>query len=123
MGAAELGRVLRETRAGSGRSLRSVAGAAGISPTYLGKLERGEVKSPSPTVLHALSESLSAPYADLMEVAGYGATRKTSPRRAASNVLASALGVDTLTEREVSALTRYLALFREEEARRLDEDV
>jgi transcriptional regulator with XRE-family HTH domain len=38
---------LRETRLALGRSQRSIARAAGLSPSRLGRIERGEVRSPS----------------------------------------------------------------------------
>jgi GTP cyclohydrolase I len=66
-----LGARLLELRKGMGRSLKSVAGAAGISTTYLQKLERDQVKAPSPRILQALSAALEVPYGDLMELAGY----------------------------------------------------
>lgn len=66
-----LGRRLLQLRKHTGRSLKSVADAAGISTAYLQKLERDEVKAPSPHVLRALSGALEVPYSDLMELAGY----------------------------------------------------
>jgi transcriptional regulator with XRE-family HTH domain len=41
------GTELRETRLALGRSQRCVAKAAGVSPSRLGRIERGEVRSPS----------------------------------------------------------------------------
>ena len=52
---AELGRTLRSAREISGKSLKAVAEPAGISPAYLMKLERGDVTSPSPHILHRLA--------------------------------------------------------------------
>lgn len=52
-------------------SLKAVAEPAGISPAYLVKLERGDVKCPSPHVLHRLAQSLGADYLELMRRAGY----------------------------------------------------
>ena len=68
---AELGVNLRRVRAERGRSLESVAGEAGISATYLHKLERGNVASPSPRVLARVATALDVDYLRLMELAGY----------------------------------------------------
>ena len=67
----DLGPRLAERRRERGESLKTVADAAGISTAYLQKLERCEVKAPSPHVLRALAGALDVAYADLMAVAGY----------------------------------------------------
>lgn len=66
-----LGPRLLHLRKLKGRSLKSVAEAAGISTAYLQKLERDEVKAPSPHVLRALGGALDCRYSELMELAGY----------------------------------------------------
>ena len=43
----------------------------GISNAYLSQLETGKVQSPSPIVLHKLSELSGLPYAAVMQDAGY----------------------------------------------------
>lgn len=68
---ATLGEALVGQRAAAARSLRAVAGAAGISVAYLRKLEHDEVRSPSPAVLHALAATLGLDYGRLMSLAGY----------------------------------------------------
>jgi HTH-type transcriptional regulator, competence development regulator len=67
----ELGNELRKAREGKGASLVSVAGPANISATYLHKLERGVINSPSPRVLARLAVVLEVTYLRLMELAGY----------------------------------------------------
>lgn len=67
----KLGTALNGARASAGTSLEGVAGPARISATYLQKLERGWVKSPSPRVLARLADVLGVPYLDLMQLAGY----------------------------------------------------
>ena len=52
-------------------SLQAVASGAGISAPYLLKLERGEVRTPSPRVLSRLGSMLDLEYFRLMELAGY----------------------------------------------------
>jgi len=66
-----LGSRLREARGETRASLKLVANGAGISVAYLQKLERDEVKSPSPHVLRSLARTLRTSYGDLMRLAGY----------------------------------------------------
>jgi transcriptional regulator with XRE-family HTH domain len=66
-----LGAELSNVRSLSGKSLKTVAAEAEISPAYLQKLEGDEVKTPSPNILFKLSEALEVPYATLMDLAGY----------------------------------------------------
>ncbi len=67
-----LGCHLTSIRKQQGRSLRALAEAAGISTTYLRKLEADEVRSPSPHILRSVSEALDIDYPGLMARAGYG---------------------------------------------------
>ena len=67
----DLSTELSRARASSRRSLEAVAGPARISATYLQKLERGRVESPSPRVLARLAGVLGVPYLNLMQAAGY----------------------------------------------------
>jgi transcriptional regulator with XRE-family HTH domain len=119
MAAKELGATLFDVRQLRKRSLKSVADQAEISPAYLQKLERGDVKSPSPHVLLALGESLDIPYDRLMELAGYLVPRAGRRRREQPGVqvLAQALNSEQLTEDELAALAHYLAWYREEQER------
>jgi transcriptional regulator with XRE-family HTH domain len=59
-----LGRALRERREESGRSLRTVAVQAGISPTHLSEVERG-VKEISLGRLDGLARALDVPVGEL----------------------------------------------------------
>ena len=115
MAAGELGERLREIRALRGRSLRDVAQKTDISASYLQKLERGEVNSPSPNVLHALAKELKVPYSELMRLAGYVVPRGSRERTPMGNsVLAQALSSEDLTDEEAAELAKYLAWFREQ---------
>ena len=67
----ELGKALEARRKEREQSLAAVAGPANISATYLQKLERGRVTTPSPRVLRRLAGVLALPYLQLMELAGY----------------------------------------------------
>jgi len=107
----ELATALRNARRVQERSLRSVADGAKISPTYLQKLERGEVADPSPNVLHRLN------YGDLMRRAGYvvpTSHRGTMSARAGSRPITHALSSEPLTDEEETALTAYLRILRDQ---------
>jgi GTP cyclohydrolase I len=69
-----LGNRLRDLRKDGRRSLKSIADGAGISVAYLQKLERDEVKAPSPHVLRGLARTLDFSYTELMDLAGYAVT-------------------------------------------------
>jgi transcriptional regulator with XRE-family HTH domain len=107
-----LGLRLREVREMKKLSLKAVAEPAGISATYLQKLERDEVKAPSPHILFALSEVLKIPYSNLMELAGY--VIPASGERTEGSLLAYALSSEELTDDEAEALARYLSWYRHE---------
>jgi transcriptional regulator with XRE-family HTH domain len=89
-----------------------------MSATYLQKLERGEVESPSPHRLHRLADVLDVDYSDLMGLAGYVVPRTESNGNApGGSLLAQALSAEELTEEELSDLAEYLA-FKRQQARR-----
>jgi transcriptional regulator with XRE-family HTH domain len=104
-----LAETLRKTRGLRDRSVRSVADGADISATYLMKLEKGEIASPSPHVLHRLAEVLDLDYLDLMRQAGY-VVPETGGRH--SGAMAQALSSEELTEDEAHAVAAFLQLYR-----------
>jgi transcriptional regulator with XRE-family HTH domain len=114
--AASLGAQLHEVRRLKKKSLKAVAEPAGISAAYLQKLERDEVKRPSPHVLHALSEVLEVPYMALMEAAGYVVPSADQKKVKPGSVLAHALSSENVTDDEAEALARYLRWYRNEQA-------
>lgn len=113
MAAKELGAELRAVRGFKGLSLTAVAEDAGISATYLQKLERGEVEAPSPHRLHALSEALDISYTKLMELAGYIVPAANGDARGDVSLLAQALSAEQLTDEELTDLAEYLAFRRQ----------
>ena len=116
MAAASLGAQLHEVRRLKEKSLKAVADPAGISAAYLQKLERDEVKRPSPHVLYALAEVLDVPYMTLMEAAGYVVPVADQKKVKPGSVLAHALSSENVTDEEAEALARYLRWYRNEQA-------
>lgn len=110
----------RLRRARGERSLHAVAIPAEITPAYLQKLERNNVKKPSPNVLHALSEELDLPYDELMESAGYVVPSGDAGRVKENNVLTYALSSEKLTEEEAAHLLEYLDWYRHKKASDVD---
>lgn len=108
-----LGEQLREVRALREMSMKAVAEPGGISTAYLQKLERDEVKTPSPHILYRLAEVLRVPYPRLMALAGYVVpSTSDEPEREPQNLLAHALSSEDLSEDEQRELARYLAWYR-----------
>jgi transcriptional regulator with XRE-family HTH domain len=105
--------VLRRARQVRGLSGSEASRAAGISATYLGKLENDAVKRPSPHVLLQLSQALAVPYAELMRLSGYHFPGESTTKP--TETVAAALFAD-LTDDERDELLEYLAWYR---ARRL----
>jgi transcriptional regulator with XRE-family HTH domain len=110
--ASSFGAVLKRAREVRELSAGDAARAAGISAAYLSKLESDAVKRPSPHVLHALSEALSLPYADLMRLSGY---RVPGDVDGGTVVPAQTVGLalfSDLTDDEREELLEYLAWYR-----------
>jgi HTH-type transcriptional regulator, competence development regulator len=110
-----LGTLLADARKRKRLTLRAVQDAVGISNAYLSQLETGKVQSPSPIVLHKLSELYGLPYATVMQQAGYPlpetANDTDSPTRLAARV-------GPTTEEEEDALVDYLMFLRSRSQRR-----
>lgn len=113
----KLGSKLRQERELKERSLSAVAKAADISTAYLQKLEVGDVRQPSPHVLHALSAVLEIDYAELMRLAGYIVPSSGAGRPRRRNELTHALSSEELTEEEAEALAEYLNWYRSRQRR------
>lgn len=107
--AVQLGKTLRTARELKDRSLKAVAEPADISTAYLLKLEKGQVESPSPHILHRLADVLEIDYLDLMRKAGYIVGQEDTSRHGS---VAHALSGEPLTEDEERALATYLKLYR-----------
>ena len=107
--ARSFGAVLRQAREVRELSAVDAARSAGISTAYLSKLENDYVKTPSPHVLHQLSEALTVPYAELMRLNGYRVPGDDDQLPVDS--LGAALFAD-LTNDERIELLEYLAWYR-----------
>ena len=107
-----LGEQLRTVRKVRGLSLKAVAGPAQISTAYLQKLEAGEVRQPSPNVLHRLSEALEVPYAGLMELAGYVVPDPHGVL--AAHTFGQAVDASDLSDHERIAVAAFIAHLREQ---------
>jgi transcriptional regulator with XRE-family HTH domain len=107
--APSFGVVLKQARGVRGLSATDAARAAGISAAYLSKLESDAVKKPSPHVLHALSEALAVPYAELMRLSGYLVPGESNATP--SNTIGAALFAE-LSDDERNELIEYLAWYR-----------
>jgi len=114
MAAERLGRQLQKVRETRDLSLKAVADPAEISPTYLQKLERGEVRNPSPHILHRLARALDVSYVELMKLAGYVVPTEGGEAQASngSSVLAQALSSENLSEEEEWQVADFLAYLR-----------
>ncbi len=107
--APSFGAVLKQAREVRELSAVEAARAAGISAAYLSKLENDAVKTPSPHVLHQLSEALTVPYAELMRLSGYRVPG--TPDRTAAGTVGAALFAE-LSDDEREELLAYLAWYR-----------
>ena len=76
-----IGTCLRRVRLAQGRSLRDVAGEAGVSTGYLSEVERGR-KEASSEVLAAICRALGLDLADLLVAAQLELARWRTPRLA-----------------------------------------
>jgi HTH-type transcriptional regulator, competence development regulator len=112
--AERLGNSLRTARELKGKSLKAVAEPADISTAYLLKLEKGQVESPSPHILHRLASELGVDYLDLMRKAGYIVSDSGAP---SGGALTHALSGEPLTEDEELALATYLKMYRNGQVR------
>jgi transcriptional regulator with XRE-family HTH domain len=106
---AALGTTLRSVRELLGKSVKTVAEGARISPAYLVKLEKGDVTAPSPHILHRLAGALGVEYIELMRLAGYVMPDAHGQQ---VNALAQALSSQKLTDDEARAVAAYLKLYR-----------
>lgn len=107
----ELGEQLRSVRSALGLSLKAVAEPAEISTTYLQKLEGGEVRNPSPNILHRLAATLDVPYVELMRLAGYVVP---DAQGSAASPFEHALASSDLSDEERRAVAAFISHLRQQ---------
>ncbi|WP_280254309.1 helix-turn-helix domain-containing protein [Nocardia abscessus] len=90
----EVGRRLREIRAWRGQSLEVVAGLAGISFGYLGRLERGEQALSNRATLEALARALRVSPSEFYPAAGQAGSRAEGNESAHAGVVAIERALD-----------------------------
>lgn len=66
----EFGRILKQQRVMISLTLRKLAAVSGISPSHLGRIERGE-RFPSASVLQKIAKPLGFEESELFSLAGY----------------------------------------------------
>jgi transcriptional regulator with XRE-family HTH domain len=126
-----LGTELQKVRKMKGLSLSAVAKPAGISATYLQKLERNEVDEPSPLKLSRVAEVLGLDYSDVLRLAGYPipkAADSNEPEQsqtlidvdlatADASLLRQVLrSPEQVSDDELEQLARYLAFLRQQQS-------
>jgi len=65
-----LGRTIKQQRVMSGLTLHDLSHASGVSPSHLGRIERGE-RFPSARILSKIAKPLSTGESELFTLAGY----------------------------------------------------
>ena len=106
---------LRMIRIVRGYSLKDVAGRSGLSAGYIQKIERGEIKEPSPHRLRRIAGALDYPYPQLLVLAGYVDDDATgsSPEARDLGVLGDAIGGAGHDDAEAGFLAATLTAYRE----------
>lgn len=110
-----LGGYLKSTRRALGMTLRGVETATQKSVTngYLSQIEGGDVRQPSPRILHRLAEAYGIEYNDLMSRAGYLVeSTSTAPQSGASINGFPLRALDDLNAEETKAVLEYLEFIK-----------
>ena len=99
---------LRMIRLVRGYSLKDVAGRSGLSAGYIQKIERGEIKEPSPHRLRRIAGALDYSYPQLLVLAGYVDDEQRAPARNPTDlgVLGDAIGDAGLDDAEAGVPRR-----------------
>lgn len=114
--ATEIGMRLRELREGLGKSMRQVQEATEISSGHLSLIETGQVKNPSPTVLHRLAEYYEADPEDFLILAGYLKPRdERAARKAVVGVALAAMR--DLDDSDIQQINTMIQVLRERKKR------
>ena len=66
----DLGRVIKQQRTAMSLTLRELATVSGVSPSHLGRIERGD-RFPSAHILHRIAKPLGFEEGELFTLAGF----------------------------------------------------
>ena len=91
-----LGKIIRQQRAAMPLTLQELATSSGVSPSHLGRIERGE-RFPSASILRKIAKPLGFEEDELFTLAGYLSPQPTSI--AESNPPYSGRGLDPYVAR------------------------
>ena len=117
-----LGSTLSVSRTQRSLSLSDAARQVGeLSSSYLHKLERDDVRKPSPTILRRLASFYGLEYSSLMKLAGYGPDNEDGDKGDDGSPL-RALEWQNVTAEEAQALLGVLSVMRSSRSRRGRED-
>ena len=94
-----LGRIIKQQRIISGLTLRELSASSGVSPSHLGRIERGE-RFPSAHVLRRIARHLGFEEGELFALAGYFSPQ--SPTVAESMAENSIAQLDPLVARALA---------------------
>ena len=75
---ADLGKMLKQRRVMIPLTLRRLAAISGMSPSHLGRVERGE-RFPSASILRKIAKPLGFEESELFSLAGYLSPQPSSP--------------------------------------------
>jgi transcriptional regulator with XRE-family HTH domain len=111
-----LGTYLNRVRRATGMTLRDVEAATSKNVTngYLSQIEKGDIKQPSPRILHSLAAVYGIDYAALLGRAGHAVPNSHDDKYGEARQAADAINgfplrsLEDLTPDETSALMEYL---------------
>jgi transcriptional regulator with XRE-family HTH domain len=98
-------------------SLRDVEKSVGVSSGHLSLIEGGQVKNPSPTVLHRLATAYGAEPEALLVLAGYLKPASDRARQTAVDSIALA-SVGGLDEEELARVQTFIKYLRDEKRKK-----
>lgn len=107
-----LGHFIAAHRTARKISMRKLAELAQLSHTEIYRLENGERKHPSPSVLKSIALALNLNYNELMRVAGY-LEENSSPE----GYSRSPIDINDLTENEIQEVQRFIDYLRYKRSR------
>lgn len=107
----DLGAYLRQARRANGMTLRAVEGATNraITNGYLSQIENGDIRQPSPRILHHLADAYGIDFGELMTRAGHRVPAPAGSRTSSDTLNGFPLrSLEDLSSKEMSDLLEYL---------------